>query len=150
MNLSRISTILAVCAASVALFVSAYSQAKPGGAKPPGTASQKNWQGGMRRGPGMGMGMFDKLNLTPAQKTKLKALQEAQMKQFQALRNQKLTEDQRRAKMKALHDDWMKKVDAILTPAQRKQLADMRKKAMEQFKNRGGGTKPAPGGKGGG
>ncbi len=95
--------------------------------------------GRMRGGGGMrGMGRMTKdLNLTDAQKVKIKAMMDASMTQMKAMRgNTSLTPDQKKAKMKTMREANMKKMNAILTPAQRTKMQAMMK---ERSARRAGG-----------
>ncbi len=60
--------------------------------------------------------MSTELNLTDAQKPKVKALLEEQNKQFAELRN--VPQDQRREKMQAMRTEHEKTLKEILTPEQ--------------------------------
>lgn len=144
----KLGRLLSVALAAVLVASVAFAQSKTTTAPKPGQPGQK---GGFQGRRGMGPNFFEKLKLTPTQKTKIEAIMNDTRKKFEALRNQKLTEDQRRTKFRTLRDDQMKKIDAVLTAAQRKQLADMRKKMEADWKKKGGPAgAPKPGGKGGG
>lgn len=92
--------------------------------------------------------MGDELNLTAAQKAKLQPIAKASREKMMALRDdQTLTEDQRRAKFKAIRDERNKKIAAILTPAQKKKFAEITAK-MAQRGPGGWGGRPG-GGQGG-
>ncbi|MFN8138747.1 MAG: hypothetical protein U0R49_02995 [Fimbriimonadales bacterium] len=144
----KLGRLLSVALAAVLVASVAFAQSKTTTAPKPGQPGQK---GNFRARSTMGPNFFEKLKLSPTQKTKIEAIMNDTRKKFEALRNQKLTEDQRRTKFKTLRDDQMKKIDAVLTAAQRKQLVDMRKKAQAEWKKKGG-TFGAPehAGKGGG
>lgn len=131
----------------VALVASLFASLALAQGKPAVGSGTKGAPKGGPQGRG-GMGFYEKLNLTPAQKTKIEAIFKAMRTKSEALRNQKLTEDQRRQKFMALRTETQNKVNAVLTPAQRKQLEAMRKKMMEDWKKNGG--KGGPGGRGGG
>ena len=73
------------------------------------------------------------LNLTDAQKPKVKELLESGAKQRQEFRD--LSQDERREKMRALMADQNKKLKEILTPDQMEKY----KKLMERRRQRGGG-----------
>jgi Spy/CpxP family protein refolding chaperone len=73
------------------------------------------------------------LNLTDAQKPKVKELLEDGAKKRQELRG--LGQDERREKMRALMQDQNKKLKEILTPEQREKYQKM----MERRRQRGGG-----------
>jgi protein CpxP len=77
--------------------------------------------------------MANELGLTEAQKKKLMANMRATMPSYRALREDtKLTPDQKRAKMRSLREENQKKINAILTPAQRKKLETMMKERRNQ------------------
>lgn len=72
--------------------------------------------------------MAQELNLTEAQKTQLKSLHEQQRAQMEALKNEALTVDQRRAKMKELHTSFKTQTQAILTPEQQAKMQELKQK----------------------
>jgi Spy/CpxP family protein refolding chaperone len=75
-------------------------------------------KGGMHEG----AGYMEKLNLTDAQKTQVKTINEDFRQQMQNLKNQgSLTVDQQKEKRQALAREHRDKLNAILTPEQRKQ-----------------------------
>jgi Spy/CpxP family protein refolding chaperone len=68
------------------------------------------------------------LELTDAQKAKIKPIMEQSQQRAKKVRADKsLSREQKRAKMKAIHEDSWKKINPILTVAQRKKVAEMRK-----------------------
>jgi Spy/CpxP family protein refolding chaperone len=77
-----------------------------------------------------GMGMHDKLqaaldslNLTDDQKAKVKdILADAKTKRQAVLTDASLNEDQKRAKMKELHEGLLTKLNEVLTPDQQAEL----------------------------
>jgi periplasmic protein CpxP/Spy len=77
-----------------------------------------------------GMGMHDKLqaaldslNLTDDQKAKVKdILADTKTKRQAVLTDASLTEDQKRAKMKELHEATLAKMNEVLTPDQQAEL----------------------------
>lgn len=70
---------------------------------------------------------FDKLNLTAAQKAKMKSLRADFKKQMTDLKNNsQLTADEQKSRRKELHQQYKTQTDAILTPAQKDQLAKMK------------------------
>ena len=98
--------------------------------------------GGMRGG---GMRMMKDLNLTDAQKAKLKPIMESQRTQMKAIREDtKLDSKAKMAKMKTMRDGMEKKVNAILTADQRKKLVAIKAKMKAERKN-GMGKRPARG-----
>ena len=63
--------------------------------------------------------MMDKLNLTSAQKSQMKAIQESTKQQREAIKKDtSLTQDEKKAKMKDLQKSHSQKVNSILTPDQ--------------------------------
>jgi periplasmic protein CpxP/Spy len=67
----------------------------------------------------------NELNLTDDQKGKLKdVFADAKTKRDSIANDSSLTQDQKKDKMKALHDDTMSKVNDVLTPDQRTQLKE--------------------------
>ncbi|MCX6344786.1 MAG: hypothetical protein NT018_06905 [Armatimonadetes bacterium] len=117
--------------------------AKPGKPmlKPPPKQAQK--QVSTHVGPGGPRhGGFPMLNLTAAQKTKMEAIRKADRKTMQAIMsNSKLSEDAKRQKMMDLRKQSRTKMNAILTPAQKKKLEEMRKQRPEFGKGPGPGSK---------
>ena len=79
---------------------------------------------------GKGMGMHDKLqaaveslNLTDDQKAKVKdILADAKTKRQSVLTDTSLNDEQKRAKMKELHEATIAKMNEVLTPEQQKEL----------------------------
>ncbi|MBN9502313.1 MAG: hypothetical protein BGO01_13300 [Armatimonadetes bacterium 55-13] len=93
------------------------------------------------------------LGLTPAQEKKIKPILEDSMKKSKAIReDKKMPEDKKREAMKKLRDANNKKIEAILTPEQKKKMEDMRKRGPGGPGGRGpggpGGAPPKAGGKG--
>jgi periplasmic protein CpxP/Spy len=101
----------------------------------PSTQSQKGYGHGAGEGRGRGMGMnpdamlehmSKELNLTDDQKTKIKPILEDQSKQMQDLRqNTSGSEQDRRAKMKQIHENTMSQLRPILNSDQQKKLDEM-------------------------
>lgn len=80
-----------------------------------------------------------KLNLTTDQKAQMKAMQESNRSQMQAIRNDtSLTEEQKRTKMKELRQSSRSQFESVLTPEQREQAA----KFKQERKGRQGGRGP--------
>ncbi|HSN08402.1 MAG TPA: hypothetical protein VLS85_05155 [Hanamia sp.] len=79
--------------------------------------------------------MMAQLNLTPDQKTQMKALHENMQQQRNAIQNDtSLTADQKKEKMKELHKSQMEKVNAILTPDQQAKMKAFRQQRMQNRK----------------
>ncbi len=73
--------------------------------------------------------MAKKLNLSQDQQDKLKPIFEKQREQAQAIKGDtSLTQDQKKDKFKALHQDTMAQVNGILTPEQQQQWQQMKAK----------------------
>ena len=118
------------------------AHAAPGQAGKAGKAG-KDGRGGMRGGP---MKMMKELNLTDAQKAKIKPIMEAQRDKMKAMREDtSLDRKAKTTKMKAMRDDMDKKINAILTPDQRKKWAAMKAK-MKAERGKGGADKGKRGG----
>jgi Spy/CpxP family protein refolding chaperone len=63
--------------------------------------------------------MVEELNLTDDQKPKVKAIMDAQTQKMRDLRaDDGLSQDDKRAKMKAIHEDTATQLKAVLTPDQ--------------------------------
>ncbi|HKW32796.1 MAG TPA: hypothetical protein VJN92_07310 [Candidatus Acidoferrum sp.] len=79
--------------------------------------------------------LSEKLNLTDDQKAKLKPVLQDQMQQMKAVReDSSLSEDQRRAKMKSIHESLNEQINAILTPEQQAKFKQMQHDEMEKHK----------------
>ena len=130
-----------VTALGLALSVGQMAWAAPAKTAPSKMGAMKGKRGGMRGGGPMRM-MKD-LNLTEAQKTKIKAITMASQPKMKALRDNKtLAEKDRRAAMMKIRKADMVKINAILTPAQRAKMATMQKEMREKMKNRKPGDRP--------
>ena len=101
----------------VAVLAAPLALAEPQAAPPPQAAGKQ-------------MGMHDKmqaavesLNLTDDQKTKVKDIfTDAKTKRQALLSDTSLSEDQKKAKMKELHEGVMAKLNEVLTPDQQTEL----------------------------
>ena len=70
---------------------------------------------------------FDKLNLTADQKSQLKSIREDYRKQFADLKKQdQLTVADMKIRRQELHKQFREKMESVLTPAQKDQLAKIR------------------------
>ncbi|RYD96010.1 MAG: hypothetical protein EOP50_07175, partial [Sphingobacteriales bacterium] len=85
------------------------------------------------------------LNLTADQKAKMKSIRERQKSEMDALRNQSLTEEQRRTQGRAIHEKYRAEMKAILTPEQQQKAEQFRQNHPE---GRGPGGEGAPGARG--
>jgi periplasmic protein CpxP/Spy len=73
------------------------------------------------------------LNLTEDQKKQLKPILAGELKQMRAVgENVSLTQDQKREKMKQIHEASRPQVQAILTPEQQQKFAQMKEEAKER------------------
>ena len=67
------------------------------------------------------------LNLTPEQQAKVKPILEDQSKQMKTTREDTtLTQDQKREKMKQIHETTHSQINDILTPEQQKRFAELK------------------------
>ena len=79
--------------------------------------------------------LSEKLNLTDDQKAKLKPILQDQMQQMKAVReDSSLSEDQKRAKMKSIHESLHDQINAVLTPEQQAKFKQMQHDEMEKHK----------------
>lgn len=90
---------------------------------------------------------FKSLNLTPQQKTQMKAIRAQQKDQLQALRNNaSLSDQQRRQQFHQIRRDAHRQMVAVLTPNQKAQLKQMiqeRRAARMQSPPQSGAEAPA-------
>ncbi len=109
-------------------------------AAPADGAAKKGKAGkGGQRG---GMKMMQELNLTDAQKAKLKPIMEAQRDKMKAMREDTTMDRKAKmTKMKAMRDEMEEKVNAILTADQKKKLAEMKAKAKREAGGKDGAAK---------
>jgi periplasmic protein CpxP/Spy len=84
--------------------------------------------------------LSEKLNLTDDQKAKVKPILQDQMQQMKAVReDSSLSEEQKRAKMKSVHESMHDQINAVLTPEQQEKFKQMqdhmqKHKGMEEGK----------------
>ena len=79
--------------------------------------------------------LSEKLNLTDDQKAKLKPILQDQMQQMKAVReDSSLSQEQRRAKMKSIHESLHEQINAVLTPDQQAKFKQMRQEEMQKHK----------------
>lgn len=125
--------------------------ATEGMGSPGGEGQGGRRQGGMMRGTER---MLEQLELTDAQKEKIKAITDEAAKQLQALReSQDAQQGSLREKFQQIRDATMKKIEAVLTPEQRAKLKKLQEEAAAQMRERmreqgGPGGQPGPGGSG--
>ena len=79
--------------------------------------------------------LSEKLNLTGDQQAKLKPILQDNMEQIKAVRgNSSLSEEQKHAKLKSIHDSMHDQINAMLTPEQQAKFKQMRQEQMEKHK----------------
>ena len=77
--------------------------------------------------------LTEKLNLTADQQAKLKPILEDQAHQMKAvLDDTSLSDDQRKAKKKAVHESLHGQINGVLTPEQQAKLKQMKQESMEK------------------
>ncbi len=96
-------------------------------AKKPGSAQHERMKGDKKD-------MIKNINLTEAQKVQLKADREAYKQKISQLKSQNLTEAQYQEQVKILHAEQRAKMQALLTPEQKSQMAQMRSANDERGK----------------
>jgi periplasmic protein CpxP/Spy len=85
--------------------------------------------------------LSDRLNLTADQQTKIKPILEDQRTQMQALmKDDSLSQDDRRAKMHSLRESTNSKIRDLLTDDQKNQFDEMRQQMRDRMRQ------PPPGG----
>ena len=79
--------------------------------------------------------LSEKLNLTDDQKATLKPILQDQLQQMKAVREgSSLSQEQKRTKMKSIHEALHDQINAILTPDQQAKFKQMRQEQMEKHK----------------
>jgi Spy/CpxP family protein refolding chaperone len=79
--------------------------------------------------------LSERLNLTDDQKAKLKPILEDKMKQMKAVHeDSSLSPDQKRTKMKSIHDSLHEQINAVLTPEQQTKFKQMQQEHMGKHK----------------
>jgi Spy/CpxP family protein refolding chaperone len=93
---------------------------------------------GMQRGESVDQHLqmlSEKLNLTDDQKAKLKPILQDQMQQMKAVREgSSFSEEQKRAKMKSIHESLHDQINVVLTPEQQAKFKQMRQEQMQKHK----------------
>lgn len=103
------------------------------------TTTQTTQKEGMHRGGmhGMNSQLMKQLNLTPDQKTQLKALNESMKTKREAIKNNaSLSDEQKKEAFRSLMKENMKDRDAIYTPEQKALIEKSRKERMAQWKGK--------------
>ena len=79
--------------------------------------------------------LSEKLNLTDDQKAKLKPILQDQMQQMKAVHeDSSLSREQKRDKLKSIHQSLSDQINAVLTPEQQTKFKQMRQEQMEKHK----------------
>ena len=77
--------------------------------------------------------LSEKLNLTDDQKAKLKPILQENMQQMKTVReDSSLSQEQKHAKLKSIHDSMHGQIDAVLTPGQQAKFKQMRREQTEK------------------
>ena len=79
--------------------------------------------------------LSEKLNLTDDQKTKIKPIMENKLQKMKTFReDSSLSEDQKHAKMKSIHQALHEQINAVLTPEQQTKFKEMQHEQMGKHK----------------
>ena len=79
--------------------------------------------------------LTEKLNLTADQKAKVKPILEDQAQQMKAVREDaSLSQEQQKAKMKAIHGSCHDQINGVLTPEQQTKFKQLEQESMEKHK----------------
>ena len=77
--------------------------------------------------------LSEKLNLTDDQKAKLQPILQDNMQQIKTVReDSSLSQEQKHAKLKSIHDSMHEQINAVLTPEQQAKFKQMRQEQMEK------------------
>ncbi len=77
--------------------------------------------------------LTEKLNLTDEQKAKIKPILQDQEQQLKAIRDDtSLSQEQKSAKKKAIHESFHEQINSVLTPEQQAKFKQMKQEAMEK------------------
>jgi len=77
--------------------------------------------------------LSEKLSLSDDQKAKLKPVLQDQMQQMKAVReDSSLSEEQKRTKMKSIHESLHDQINAVLTPEQQAKFKQMKQEHMQK------------------
>ncbi|MCU1287214.1 MAG: hypothetical protein JWO13_3564 [Acidobacteriales bacterium] len=83
--------------------------------------------------------LANQLNLTADQKTKMQSIMESNHQQMKAIHDdQSLSQQDKQAKVKQLHESMKSQVNAILTPDQQQKFAQMHQRMGKGHSGRGG------------
>jgi len=79
--------------------------------------------------------LSEKLNLSEDQKAKLRPLLQDEAQQMRAVRDDSsLSQEQKRAKIKSIHESFQPQINGVLTPEQQAKWKQMKEEAKEQYK----------------
>ena len=79
--------------------------------------------------------LTEKLNLTADQKAKVKPILEDQAQQMKTVRDDtSLSQEQQKAKMKAIHGSCHDQINGVLTPEQQAKFKQLKQESMEKHK----------------
>ncbi len=132
--MNKIGTMSTLLVLATALTLGAFAQTPKEGKV--GKAGKQEAAAARKEGRGMGrMGkMMGDLNLTDAQKTKIKTLSEGMAAKRKALMDDKsLSADAKKEKMKELSKSFRADVGKVLTPEQQKKMEEKRKEMRGKF-----------------
>jgi protein CpxP len=139
MKLTRTFVLLATSLLGAA----AFAQQNPAPPPPNGADQPQGQRRGMPSVDDQVKMMSDRLNLTPDQQTKVKPILEDQRTQAQALRkDESLSDDDRRNKMRTLRESTNSKIRDVLTDDQKKQFDEMQQQMRDRGRQQPGGDNP--------
>lgn len=79
--------------------------------------------------------LSEKLNLTDDQKAKVKPILDDEMQQIKGVReDSSLSQEQKHAKLKSIHESMHDQINAVLTPEQQAKFKEMKQEQMEKHK----------------
>ena len=88
------------------------------------------------RGRGPRVDMYKDLNLSKDQQEKVKAIQEKQREEMEALRNGSLSREEQRTKMMDIRKKYSDQIEALLTAEQKEKLKAKQKEMQEEMQQR--------------
>jgi Spy/CpxP family protein refolding chaperone len=134
MNLKRLFLIVAVGASTVGIAGQTVTGALADGGRPKAYSKQD----GPRRGRMMDR-MAQELKLTPSQKTRIqKIMDDSRARGHKIWEDKSLSNTQKRKKMSENREATHKRIDAVLTPDQRKKMNAMRAQMRNRRQQNGG------------
>ncbi len=127
---------IAVAVVGIASAQTAGPKSKPGAGLGQGKPGQEgNRQG--KRGEMMKK-LMAQLDLSADQKTKIEKIQNAQKEAMQKLMTSSLSQEEKRSKMREAMQKTQKDIQQILTPEQRKKMAELMKEFRQKSGKKGG------------